>query len=65
MGGKNGGTNESTFPNGSRGVQKKWGGRPKIPAAGGQTGVIAGIGAQWTQRYFNKEEIREYMVVNV
>jgi hypothetical protein len=46
MGGKNGGTNESTFPNGSWGVQKKWGGRPQIPAAGGQTDVIAGIGAQ-------------------
>ena len=27
--------------------------------------AIAGIGAQWIQRYFNDEQVREYMVVNV
>jgi D-arabinose 1-dehydrogenase-like Zn-dependent alcohol dehydrogenase len=27
--------------------------------------AIAGIGAQWIQRYMNGEEVREYMVVNV
>ena len=27
--------------------------------------AIAGIGAQWIQRYMNDEEVREYMVVNV
>ena len=27
--------------------------------------AIAGLGAQWTQRYFNNEDVREYMVVNV
>tara|TARA_R100001126_G_C4789466_1_gene131149 strand:+ start:85 stop:642 length:558 start_codon:yes stop_codon:yes gene_type:complete len=26
---------------------------------------IAGLGAQWVQRWFNGEEVREYMVVNV
>ena len=26
--------------------------------------AIAGIGAQWTQRYFNKEQVKEYMVLN-
>jgi hypothetical protein len=38
---------------------------------GSNTGVhfmqvaIAGLGAQWIQRYMNDEEVREYMVVNV
>lgn len=38
---------------------------------GSNTGVhfmqvaIAGLGAQWVQRWFNKEEVRDYMVVNV
>ncbi len=27
--------------------------------------AIAGLGAQWIQRYMNGEEVREYMVVNV
>ena len=27
--------------------------------------AIAGLGAQWIQRYMNDEEVREYMVVNV
>lgn len=27
--------------------------------------AIAGLGAQWIQRYFNEEEVRDYMVVNV
>jgi len=27
--------------------------------------AIAGIGAQWIQRYMNDEQVREYMVVNV
>tara|TARA_R100001369_G_C3291435_1_gene163970 strand:+ start:345 stop:902 length:558 start_codon:yes stop_codon:yes gene_type:complete len=27
--------------------------------------AIAGLGAQWIQRYMNEEEVREYMVVNV
>ena len=27
--------------------------------------AIAGLGAQWIQRWFNGEEVREYMVVNV
>ena len=27
--------------------------------------AIAGIGAQWIQRWFNKEEVKEYMVMNV
>jgi len=27
--------------------------------------VIAGIGAQWMQRWFNKEEVKSFMVVNV
>ena len=27
--------------------------------------AIAGLGAQWVQRWFNGEEVREYMVVNV
>ena len=26
--------------------------------------AIAGIGAQWIQRYFNKEQVKEYMVIN-
>ena len=38
---------------------------------GSNTGVhfmqvaIAGLGAQWVQRWFNEEEVRDYMVVNV
>ena len=27
--------------------------------------AIAGLGAQWVQRFFNDEDVREYMVVNV
>jgi D-arabinose 1-dehydrogenase-like Zn-dependent alcohol dehydrogenase len=27
--------------------------------------AIAGMGAQWIQRYMNNEQVREYMVVNV
>ena len=27
--------------------------------------AIAGIGAQWIQRYFNDEQVKEYMVINV
>ena len=27
--------------------------------------AIAGIGVQWTQRWFNKEEVKSFMVVNV
>ena len=27
--------------------------------------AIAGLGAQWIQRWFNEEQVREYMVVNV
>ena len=27
--------------------------------------AIAGLGAQWIQRYMNDEQVREYMVVNV
>ena len=27
--------------------------------------AIAGLGAQWIQRYMNDEKVREYMVVNV
>ena len=27
--------------------------------------VIAGIGAQWIQRFFNDEEVKDFMVVNV
>tara|TARA_R100001443_G_scaffold72179_1_gene80310 strand:+ start:22274 stop:22843 length:570 start_codon:yes stop_codon:yes gene_type:complete len=27
--------------------------------------VIAGIGAQWIQRWFNEEEVKSFMVVNV
>ena len=27
--------------------------------------AIAGLGAQWVQRWFNGEEVRDYMVVNV
>ena len=27
--------------------------------------AIAGLGSQWIQRYFNDEQVREYMVVNV
>lgn len=27
--------------------------------------AIAGIGAQWIQKYFNGEEVKEYMVLNV
>lgn len=27
--------------------------------------AIAGLGAQWVQRWFNEEEVRDYMVVNV
>tara|TARA_R100000231_G_C5328347_1_gene165570 strand:- start:655 stop:1212 length:558 start_codon:yes stop_codon:yes gene_type:complete len=26
--------------------------------------AIAGIGAQWIQRYFNNEQVKEYMVIN-
>ena len=26
--------------------------------------AIAGIGAQWIQRYFNEEQVKEYMVIN-
>ena len=38
---------------------------------GSNTGVhfmqvaIAGLGAQWVQRWFNEEQVRDYMVVNV
>jgi len=27
--------------------------------------AIAGLGAQWVQRFFNNEKVRDYMVVNV
>ena len=27
--------------------------------------VIAGIGAQWIQRWFNKEDVKSFMVINV
>tara|TARA_R100000406_G_scaffold72144_3_gene52456 strand:+ start:4399 stop:4956 length:558 start_codon:yes stop_codon:yes gene_type:complete len=27
--------------------------------------AIAGLGAQWTQRWFNDEQVKEYMVINV
>ena len=27
--------------------------------------AIAGMGAQWIQRYFNKEEVSDFKVVNV
>jgi len=27
--------------------------------------AIAGMGAQWTQRWFNDEQVKEYMVVNL
>jgi len=27
--------------------------------------AIAGIGAQWIQRFFNQEEVKDYMVLNV
>jgi len=27
--------------------------------------VMAGIGAQWMQKWFNKEEVNEYMVMNI
>ena len=27
--------------------------------------AIAGLGAQWTQRFFNGEEVKEYTVLNM
>ncbi len=27
--------------------------------------AIAGLGAQWIQRWFNNEEVKEYMVINI